>query len=214
MLLGTCPFQRNKGYSLQAQACFLSPEMSLVFLTFSVANIQQQNLYHHFPSQADIALAEDHVRHSFTQDGIQNNLHIIAKYLVIRLQIFTEHVLCLYLKFTDYQEQLEQQAYGTGYYHALFWIPTAPALNQKTEGSQAEFARFWGMLIIAWNLDQLQVPNAQNPTSLALGDVVNIADQFVVFLNCLQIHSAYCVLYCLQQKKDSNTPLEYCFFFP
>jgi hypothetical protein len=134
--------------------------------------------------------------------------------LVIRLQIFTEHVLCLYLKFTDYWEQLKWQACGTGYCHTLFWIPIAPALDQETEGSQAEFARFWGILITAWNPDQLQAPDTQNPASLALGDMVNTVDQFVVFLNCLQMHSVYHALYCLQQKKASNTPLEYRFFFP
>ena len=49
MLPGTRPFWRNKGCSLQAQARFLSPEMSLVFLTFSAADIQWQDLYRHFP---------------------------------------------------------------------------------------------------------------------------------------------------------------------
>ena len=39
MLTSTCLFQRNKGISLQAQACFLTPSMLPVFVTFSVANM-------------------------------------------------------------------------------------------------------------------------------------------------------------------------------
>ena len=158
-------------------------------------------------------MAEDRVRHSFAWNSVQNNPHIITEYLVIRLRIFTEHVLRPYLKFTDYWERLKWQARGTGHIHALFWIPTSPALDQETEESRAEFARYWGTLITAWNPDQLRAPDTRNPASLAPGDVANTADQFTAFLNRLQMHSACRAPYCLQRKKDSNTPL--CrFFFP
>jgi len=39
-LTGTRPFWKNKGNHLQAQARFLSPSMSPVFVTFSAANMQ------------------------------------------------------------------------------------------------------------------------------------------------------------------------------
>jgi hypothetical protein len=39
-LTGTRPFWRNKGTSLQAQARFLTPSMSPVFVTFSAADMQ------------------------------------------------------------------------------------------------------------------------------------------------------------------------------
>ena len=48
-LPGTRPFWRNRGGCLQAQARFLSPEMSPVFLTFSAADMQWQDLHRHFP---------------------------------------------------------------------------------------------------------------------------------------------------------------------
>ena len=38
-LTGTCLYWRNKSNHLQAQACFLSPRMSPVFLTFSAADM-------------------------------------------------------------------------------------------------------------------------------------------------------------------------------
>jgi ATP-dependent DNA helicase PIF1 len=213
MLPGTRPFWRNKGCSLQAQARFLSPEMSPVFLTFSAADIQWQDLHRHFSGWVNVALADDRTRHNFAWDSVQNNPHIIAEYLMIRLRMFTEHVLRLYLKFEDYWERLEWQARGTGHIHALFWIPTAPALDQETEESRAEFARYWGTLITAWNPDQLRAPDARNPASLAPGDVANTADQFAAFLNRLQLHSTCRAPYCLRQKKDSNTPQCH-FFFP
>lgn len=39
-LTGTRPFWKNKSNSLQAQACFLSPYTSPVFVTFSAAGMQ------------------------------------------------------------------------------------------------------------------------------------------------------------------------------
>jgi hypothetical protein len=188
--------------------------MSPVFLTFSAADMQWQDLHRHFPGWADVALADDRTRHTFAWDGVQNNPHIIAEYLVIRLRTFTDHVLRPYLKFTDYWERLEWQARGTGHCHALFWIPTAPALDQETEESRAEFGRYWGALITAWNPDPLRAPDARNPASLAPADVANTADQFAAFLNRLQIHSTCRAPYCLRRKKDSDTPLECRFFFP
>ena len=44
-LTSTRLFWRNKGTSLQAQARFLTPSMSPVFVTFSVANMQWEDLY-------------------------------------------------------------------------------------------------------------------------------------------------------------------------
>lgn len=213
-LPGTRPFWRNKGCSLQAQARFLSPGMSPVFLTFSAADIQWQDLHRHFPGWTGVALAGDRVRHGFAWDGVQNNPHIIAEYLVIRLRMFTEHVLRPCLKFTDYWERLEWQARGTGHCHALFWIPTAPALNQESEESRSHFAQYWGALITAWNPDPLRPPDARNPASLAPADVANTADQFTAFLNRLQIHSTCRVPYCLRPHKESDTPPSCRFFFP
>lgn len=213
-LPGTRPFWRNKGGSLQAQARFLSPEMSPVFLTFSAADMQWQDLHRHFPGWAEVAVRDDRARHTFAWDAVQNNPHIIAEYLVIRLRTFTEHVLRPYLKFADYWERLEWQARGTGHCHALFWIPAAPALDQETEEGRAQFAQFWGSLITAWNPDQLRAPDARNPASLAPSDVANTTDQFAAFLNRLQIHSTCRAPYCLRRKKDAGALPECRFFFP
>jgi hypothetical protein len=46
-----------------------------------------------------------------------------------------------FLGFTDYRYRFEWQARGSGHLHCLFWIPTAPPLNQDTDDSRAEFAR-------------------------------------------------------------------------
>ena len=101
-LTGTRPFWRNKGNHLQAQARFLSPSMSPVFVTFSAADMQWQDLHRHFPGFSDVATADDRTRRTFIWDGVQHNPHIVAHYLVIRLQAFTDHVLRPLLGFTDF----------------------------------------------------------------------------------------------------------------
>jgi len=212
-LSGTRPFWRNKSDSLQAQARFLSPTMSPVFVTFSAADMQWHDLHRHFPRFAAVAGADDRTRRAFIWDGVQNNPHIVAHYLVIRLRAFTEHVSRPLSGFTDSWDRFEWQARGTGHSHGLFWIPTAPPLDQDTEESRAAFARYWGALITAWNPDSLRLPDARNPASLDPADVANTADQFAAFLNRLQMHSTCRAPSCLRVKNGGDQPT--CrFFFP
>ena len=75
--------------------------MSPVFVTFSAADMQWHDLHRHFPGFSDVATADDRTRRTFIWDGVQKNLYIVAHYLVIRLQAFTEHVLRLFLGFID-----------------------------------------------------------------------------------------------------------------
>ena len=106
-LTGTRPFWKNKSNSLQAQARFLSPSMSPVFVTFSAADMQWQDLHRHFPGLTDLATATDHARRTFIWEGVQRNPHIVAHYLVLRLRAFTEHVLRPLLSFTDSWDRFE-----------------------------------------------------------------------------------------------------------
>jgi ATP-dependent DNA helicase PIF1 len=212
-LTGRRPFWKNKSNSLQVQARFLSPSTSPVFVTFSSADMQWQDLHRHFPGWTDLAAADDRTRRTFVWDGVQRNPHIVAHYLVLRLRAFTEHVLRPLLSFADSWDRFEWQARGSGHSHALFWIPTAPPLDQETEEARIKFAQYWGLVITAWNPDQLRLPDARNPASLAPADVANTADQFAAFLNRLQMHSACRAPYCLRAKRGEDQPT--CrFFFP
>lgn len=170
-------------------------------------------MHRHFPGFADLAIADDRTRRTFIWDGVQRNPHIVAHYLVIRLRAFTERVLRPLLGFTDSWDRFEWQARGSGHSHGLFWIPTAPSLDQETDESRAKFAQYWGSVITAWNPDRLRLPDARNPASLAPADVANTADQFAAFLNRLQMHSDCRAPYCLQAKNGGDQPI--CrFFFP
>jgi hypothetical protein len=212
-LNGTRPFWRNKSNSLQAQARFLSPDTSPIFVTFSAADMQWQDLHRHFPGFSDLTTADDRTQRTFIWDGVQKNPHIVAHYLVLRLRAFTEHVLRPLLGFTDSWDRFEWQARGSGHSHGLFWIPAAPPLDQETEESRARFAQYWGSIITAWNPDPLRLPDARNPAFLAPADVANTVDQFAAFLNRLQMHSACRAPYCLRAKKCGDHPT--CrFFFP
>ena len=83
---GSASTWRNKSNGLHAHARFLSPGMSPVFVTFSSADMQWQDLHWHFPGSAALATADDRLRRTFIWDGVQRNPHIVAHYLVIRLQ--------------------------------------------------------------------------------------------------------------------------------
>jgi hypothetical protein len=213
-LTGTRPFWRNKGTSLQAQARFLTPSMSPVFVTFSAADMQWEDLHQHFPGYSTVSTEDDHTRRKFIWDMVQNHPHIVAHYLDIRFRLFKEHVLRPFFGYTDEWSRYEWQARGSGHLHCLFWIPSAPPLDVATADARAQFAQYWGINITAWNPDQLRLPDARNPASLARTDVANTADQFAAFLNRLQVHSTCRAPYCLRPKKGSETLPSCRFFFP
>ncbi|MGH7240097.1 MAG: hypothetical protein ACREHG_08535, partial [Candidatus Saccharimonadales bacterium] len=86
-------------------------------------------------------------------------------------------------------------------------------MDQSMEESRARFAHYWGQRITAWNPDQLRLPDARNPASLAPLDVANTPEQFTAFINRLQLHTACRLSYCLRLKKGSDVP-KCRFFFP
>ena len=213
-LSGTRPFWRSKSNHLQAQARFLSPSMSPAFVTFSAADMQWYDLHRHFPGAELMITANDHTRRKWIWDSVQDNPHIIAHYLLLRLNSFKKHVLRPFLGYVDHWDRCEWQSRGTGHEHGIYWIPDAPSLNTATEQSRLEFARYWGLKITAWNPNQSRLPDARNPASLAPADIANTEDQFAAFLNRLQVHSACRVSYCLRVPKDSDAPPTCRFFFP
>ena len=213
MLTGTRPFWRSKGTSLQAQARFLTPSMSPVFVTFSAADMQWEDLHRHFPGYSTVATADDRARRHFIWDMVQNCPHIVAHYLDIRFRLFKEHVLRPFLGYADEWSRYEWQARGSGHLHCLFWIPSAPPLDVATAEARAQFAHYWGVKITAWNPDPLRPPDARNPASLPRMEVANTADQFAAFLNRLQLHSCRAP-HCLRPKKGSEAPASCRFFFP
>jgi Helitron helicase-like domain at N-terminus len=138
--------------------------------------MQWQDLHQHLPGFADVATADDRTRRTWVWEGVQNNPHIVAHYLLIRLRAFTDHVLRPLLRFTDSWVRFEWQARGSGHLHALYWIPTAPPLDVETEEARSRFAQYWGNIITARNPNPSRLPDARNPASLALADVANTED--------------------------------------
>ena len=212
-LTGTRPFWRNKSNSLTAQARFLSQDTSPVFVTFSAADMQWQDLHRHFTGWEGVAGAIDTVRFQFIWQAIQDNPHIVAHYLQLRFRTFVQTLLRPLLQFTDHWDRFEWQARGSGHLHCLFWIPSAPSLDQESDAARAAFARYWGGLITAWNPDPLRLPDRRNPASLKPTDVVNTSDQFTAFVNRLQKHSHCTAGYCLRTSRQTGQSS--CrFFFP
>jgi ATP-dependent DNA helicase PIF1 len=211
LLPGTRPYWRNRGGSLQAHARFLSPSAAPVFLTFSCADMQWQDLQRHLPRFADYLTGDDRTRQQIVWSNIQNYPHIVAHYLDIRFRAFQKHVIGPYLGITDHWIRYEWQHRGSGHLHCLFWTESAPPLDPLTDEQRTMFAEYWGQRVTAWNPDQLRRPDARNPASLASTDVENTPDQFAAFLNRLQLHSACRPSYCLRTKKGVTSCR---FFYP
>ena len=69
-LTGTRPFWRNRGASLQAQARFLTRQMSPVFITFSCADLQWHNLHRQMPQYDDFLAGNDMVRRRIVWENV------------------------------------------------------------------------------------------------------------------------------------------------
>ena len=126
-------------------------------------------------------------------------------YLDLRFEAFTKHVLRPFFGFKDYWHRSEWQARGTGHYHCLFWIPSAPALDVSTQELQDSFAQYWGVRITAVNPNPLRRPDVRHPASLHYTDVANTADQFAAFVNRFQKHRLCSKPQCLRVTKDPET---------
>jgi ATP-dependent DNA helicase PIF1 len=213
LLPGTRPYWRNRSGSLQAHARFLSPSAAPVFLTLSCADMQWHDLQRHLPRFTDYLTGDDRTRQRIVWSNVQDYPHIIAHYLDIRFRAFLTYVIRPYLGVTDHWIRYEWQHRGSGHLHCLFWTESSPPLDPLTDEQRATFAEYWGQRITAWNPDQLRLPDARNPASLAPADVTNTSDQFAAFLNRLQLHSACRPSYCLRTRKGDTQPS--CrFFYP
>lgn len=213
-LTGTRPFWGYQSSLLKAQAQFLCPIAAPVFVTFSAADMQWHDLHRHLPGWDLVSAAEDRVRQRWIWQAIQDHPHLVADYLFRRFAAFRKHVLQPYFQFTNYWYRVEWQSRGSGHFHCLFWIPTAPNLGCKTLDEMQEFAEYWGLRITAINPDPNRQPDACNPASLPPTAVQNTTDQFTAFVNRLQRHNHCTVSYCLRSKKGSTAPPTCRFFFP
>ena len=101
-LTGTRPFWKNRGASLQAQARFLTPQMSPVFITFSCANLQWHNLHCQLPQYDKFLARNNMVQCCIMWQNIQDCLHIVAHYLDLQFRAFLRLILKSYLGYSDY----------------------------------------------------------------------------------------------------------------
>jgi hypothetical protein len=114
--------------NLEAHACNL-PHLSLVFITYSCADHQWDDLQRHMPGYDTWMNGTDQERRKLAWENIQNNPQIVAAWLHLRFDAFYKHVLLPYLKVHDYWYQYEWQARSTGHIHAIIWIDDAPKMG-------------------------------------------------------------------------------------
>jgi ATP-dependent DNA helicase PIF1 len=211
-LSGSRPFWAKKASSLVAQAKFLHPA-SPVFVTFSCADMQWDDLHRHMPRYDEYRTGSDMQRKKIVWENVQNNPHVIAYWLNLRFSLFCEHVLRPFLRYDDFWYRFEWQDRGSGHIHAILWIHHGPGMNMSTEELRRLFADFWDGKITAWNPNSARPADNRNPASLPFTDVSNTADQFAAFVNRFQMHCSCPGPSC--RRKNKETGEESCrFFYP
>src|SRR4029077_9452475 len=111
-----------------AQARFMTH--SAVFITFTCADMQWHDLHRHFPGWEGFEGATDAARSKFIWKSVQDNPHIVAKYLDLKLKAFCRNVLKPWLGYDDYWFRYEWQVRGTGHIHCLVWFGEPPRSEQ------------------------------------------------------------------------------------
>ena len=211
-LLGTRPFWRSRGADLEAHARGIR-DASPVFVTFSCADMQWDDLQRHLPRYDEWRNGNARERTKIVWENVQKNPHIVAEWLDIRFCHFLKIVLKPHLRYDDYWYRFEWQHRGSGHIHGLLWIKDAPKMDMSTEELRAAFAAFWDSKITAFNPNSTRCSDGRNPASLPYRAVQNTEDQFAGFLNCFQQHNNCPGPACTRKHKETQE--KSCrFFYP
>ncbi|KAJ5054220.1 uncharacterized protein L3040_000501 [Drepanopeziza brunnea f. sp. 'multigermtubi'] len=116
---GTRPFWKKQGYQLEALAKS-QPNATAAFLTWSVADMQWEDLQRHLPRYDEYKAANQAERAKIVWVNVQENPAIIAHYIYIRWQAFLQDILGHYLPYTDFWARWEWQDRGSGHITVYF----------------------------------------------------------------------------------------------
>jgi hypothetical protein len=214
-LHGTRPFWYKRSLGLAALARFSALKAAPVFITWSAADMQWDDLHNHMPRSAEWRTGNDSTRLAVAWDHVQNYPHMVAAYIDLRFRAYLRSVLAPSLKYSDCWWRYEWQARGTGHIHGLFFLDHALSLDPKTNIERNAFAQFWAGYISAWNPNPNRPPDARNPASVPRSQLTNTVDEYTALLNRLQIHSRCTESYCLRAEKGKPGAEKTCrFFFP
>jgi ATP-dependent DNA helicase PIF1 len=218
-IVGTRPYWRSKAAHLKAQ-CRYHKDQSAVFLTWSCADHQWEDLHRHMPNYDAWLLGTEAERYAIVAKNIHENPHIIAAWLDIRFQEWFKTVTTPQLGVVDYWYRYEWQARGTGHIHCIVWLDNttpgengcAPKMGAKTEAERDIFAAYWHDKIRAWHPNADRDPDVRNPCSLPFVQIDNTQDQLAALLNRVQMHRKCSEGTCLRINKTTKK-LECRFWF-
>jgi hypothetical protein len=105
---GTRPFWQKERFELEATARHI--QYSPAFLTFSVADMQWDDLHRFMPDSEVYQKANDNMKRRIRRENMINNPHIIAEYIMIRFKIFRECILERVFDIADYWFRMEWQS--------------------------------------------------------------------------------------------------------
>ena len=118
----SCRFTRYSGFPYCPYPKSIRRRI-FVFLTFSAADMQWPDLHKHFLGYSRATDGDYHMLRELVWDGVQNQPHIVAHYLLFRFEAFVEHVLKPFLGYESYDDfwwRFEWQLRGSGHLYFLF----------------------------------------------------------------------------------------------
>lgn len=124
-----------------------------MFMTFSAADLHWDCLQRNMPRYDDWLAADHRGKLAIAAVNLRNNPHIAAYHFHQRYSSFLDKVLRPKLNITEYWYRYEWQARGSTHAHGLFWVQDSPSTDLNTAEAQADFTRFWGSHISAFNPD-------------------------------------------------------------
>lgn len=194
-----------------------------LFITFSAADKQWEDLHKHMPYQSDLPHDSPQARAQRTRN-LNENPHIAAGYLDLRFRRFMEIVIKPLFKVKDFWYRYEWQERGSGHIHGFLWLDdapnpddldfshlspssTSPDSNTPKEATEEmkqkiqDFTEFWDEYISAVNPRVFDgdpnVPNvSRSPISMPREEMVLDDAQLSDVANCVQRHQQCKPGYC------------------
>ena len=192
-LRGTRPYWHSQSCDLEAIVRQLnSPHL---FVTWSAADIQWDDLHRHLPKYTEpLDFVSDPNRHQIASHHMIKHPHIVAEYLVRRVSFCMKHIVKNLFKVADFWYRFEWQSRGSGHVHGFICLEDQPPPSTKTEKSREELAKYWASMVSAINPHQSLPQLGVNPASLPILEQKNTLRDLTECLNRFSVTSIVLLL--------------------
>jgi ATP-dependent DNA helicase PIF1 len=212
-LRGTRPYWNLERHKLETIVHNI--QCPSIFVTFSAADIQWNDLHYHMPNYPGDGFLTDPTRHTIASKNVTQNPHIVAQYLYRRFLLFFKTTIKKVLPVADYWFRYEWQQRGSGHIHGFLWLRDHDPPSTVSEATRAKIVEYWFRHITAINPDSTLPLQGVNPASLPFSLQENTESHLTHSLNRFQRHKICTPSYCLRQPKGQPDTQPRCrFHFP